>query len=80
MCITHLSSVEIGDSQVAGEKEGFSDYSNPDGHKGNWDFFMETFLNPNLPGILHGYPHPGWISQSWPSSRKRVKKKGIGIS
>ncbi len=29
------SSVEIGDSQVAGEKGGYSDYSNSDGHKGN---------------------------------------------
>jgi hypothetical protein len=29
------SSVEIGDSQVAGEKEGSSDYRNSDGNKGN---------------------------------------------
>ncbi len=29
------SSVEIGDSKVAGEKEGSSDYSNSEGHKGN---------------------------------------------
>ncbi len=45
------SSVEIGDSQVAGEKEGSSDYRNSDGNKGNWDCFMETFQDKEDTGI-----------------------------
>jgi hypothetical protein len=41
--------------------------------------FMETFLNPNLPGILHGYPHPH-KSSILISFTKKSEKKGTGIS